>query len=118
MTLAKILSISVPSGVGANAFISMTGMEKLDNQINIAKKKAIEVLNFVLKYLFEAVPNSEKKKSPFLPKAIQFSNFLAFSLISVCQRPNIMRLLEDETLSELLVESIDTLVLFCGEQEF
>ncbi len=31
LTLAKILSVSVPSGVGANAFISMTGMEKLDN---------------------------------------------------------------------------------------
>ena len=34
LTLAKILSISVPSGVGASAFVSMTGMEKLDNLIN------------------------------------------------------------------------------------
>ena len=82
------------------------------------KKKALEVLNFVLKFLFEAVANTEKKKSPYLPKAIQFSSFLAFSLISFCQKPNIVTLLEDETLSELLVEAIDTLVLFSGEQEF
>jgi hypothetical protein len=39
-------------------------------------------------------------------------------VISVCQGPNILSLIEDETLSELLVEAIDTLVLFSGEQEF
>ncbi len=33
------------------------------------KAKGLETLNHILKYIFENVPNSVKKGSPFLPKA-------------------------------------------------
>lgn len=82
------------------------------------KTLALEALNFILHYIFEKVPNSVKKRSPFLGKSIQFCPYLAQSLIAVCQRPDIIPLSQVEVFSELLVESIETLVLYSGEVEF
>jgi hypothetical protein len=36
----------------------------------------------------------------------------------VCQRPDLLKLIEDETFAEVIIEGTDTLVLFSGEQEF
>ena len=76
--MAKILSITVPIGGinGVTQFLTITGVEKLDNLMNKVKVSALEFLNQILRYIFEKVPNSEKKKSPFLPKGIQFSPYL------------------------------------------
>jgi hypothetical protein len=71
-TLAKILSITVHIQDAANpqGFVSTTGLQKLDDLVNKMKSLALEVLNHVLKYIFEKVPNSVKKNSAFLPKSI------------------------------------------------
>lgn len=68
-TLASILVISIAKGVPTN-FISLTGLEKLDNLLNKVKERALVILNYIFKYLFEKVPNNVKIKSPFLPRAI------------------------------------------------
>lgn len=120
-TFAKILSITVPIGKAAgtfNQFISHTGFHKLDDLLNKVKYRTLEVLNQIFKYLFEKVPNSEKIKSPFLQKGIQFSPYLTNSLISFASRGDITDLLAEESIQEIVVESIETLVLFSAEKEF
>jgi hypothetical protein len=104
--------------VPGNGFVSTTGLLKLDDLVNKMKSLALEVLNHVLKYIFEKVPNSVKKKSPFLPKSIQFCPFLAHSLIAVGQRADILTLVENEVFGDLIVEAIETLVYYSGEPEF
>ena len=84
-TLASILVISIIKGVPTN-FISLTGLEKLDNLLIKVKERALVILNYVFKYLFEKVPNNVKIKSPFLPRALQFSPYLSMNLIALCQR--------------------------------
>lgn len=117
-TLASILVINVPLKGVMSAFISLTGLEKLDNLLNKVKERSLVILNYIFRYLFEKVPNSEKKRSPFLPRALQFAPYLSQSLIAVCKRPDLLKLIEDETFAEVLIEGTDTLVLFSGEQEF
>lgn len=117
-TLASILVISLPIKGLVNSFVSVTGLEKLDNLLNKVKERALVVLNHIFKYLFEKVPNNVKRKSPFLPRAIQFAPYLSQNLIGVCQRQDLIRLLDDDNFSELLVEATETLVIFSGEQEF
>jgi hypothetical protein len=86
--------------------------------VNKIKSQALEALNHILHYIFDKVPNSVKKNSAFLAKSIQFCPFLAQSLISICQRPDILQLIQDEIFSDLMVEAIETLVLYSGEMEF
>jgi hypothetical protein len=112
------LVINIPVNGIVNSFISLTGLEKLDNLLNKVKERSLCILNYIFRYLFEKVPNSEKKRSPYLARALQFSPYLSQSLIAVCKRPDLLKLIEDETFSEVLIEGIDTLVLFSGEQEF
>ena len=71
-------------------FFSTTGLQKLDDLVNKMKSIALEVLNEILRNLFEKVPNSVKKNSAFLPKSIQFCPYLAQSLIAIGQRPDIL----------------------------
>lgn len=83
-TLASILVINIPINGVMNSFISITGLEKLDNLLNKLKERSLIVLNYIFRYLFEVVPNSVKKQSPYLPRAIQFAPYLSQSLIAVC----------------------------------
>lgn len=76
-TLASILVINVPIKGVMNAFISLTGLEKLDNLLNKVKERSLVILNYIFRYLFEKVPNSEKKRSPYLPRALQFAPYLS-----------------------------------------
>lgn len=117
-TLASVLVINVPINGVMNAFISLTGMDKLDNLLNKVKERSLVILNYIFRFLFEKVANSEKRRSPFLPRALQFAPYLSQSLISVCKRPDFLKLQEDETFCEVLIEGTDTLTLFSGEQEF
>lgn len=52
-----------------NSFISVTGIEKLDQLLNGIKTKTLECLNLLFTYLFDEVPNQLKKESPFIAKA-------------------------------------------------
>ncbi len=83
-TLASILVINIPINGVMNSFISITGLEKLDNLLNKLKERSLVVLNYIFRYLFEVVPNSVTKQSPYLPRAIQFAPYLSQSLIAVC----------------------------------
>jgi len=57
-TLASILVIKLPlQGVASGGFISLTGLEKLDNLLNKVKERALVILNYIFKYLFEKVSN-------------------------------------------------------------
>lgn len=98
--------------------ISCTGLQKLDNLLNKVKIKALEFLNQIFRYLFEQVKSKVKESSPFLTRAIQFCPFLIASLISVTSRSDIDELILDENYSDIIVEGIETLVLFSGEKEF
>ncbi len=69
-TLASTLVISLPLNGVVNTFISLTGLEKLDNALNKVKERSLVILNYIFKYLFEKVPNSDKLRSPFLPRAL------------------------------------------------
>lgn len=51
-----------------NCFISVTGIEKLDQLLNNIKIKTLECLNSIFKYLFDELPNQIKLQSPFLQK--------------------------------------------------
>ena len=96
----------------------MTGLEKLDNLINKTKFRALEFLNSLLRYLFEKVANTVKEKSPFLQRCIQFCPYLCNSLLAFASLANVELLVLEEHYSELVVEAIDTLVLFSAEREF
>jgi hypothetical protein len=50
------------------SMFSLTGVEKLDNLLNLIKIKALECFNHIYRYLFENVPNKIKAESPFLRK--------------------------------------------------
>ena len=90
----------------------------MDDLVNKMKSLALEVLNEILRNLFEKVPNSVKKNSAFLPKSIQFCPYLAQSLIAIGERSDIQQLIMGEVFGDLLEESIETLVLYSGESEF
>jgi hypothetical protein len=96
----------------------MTGMEKLDNVLNQMKTHALEYLNYILRYIFEKIPNVEKKKSTYLMKCVYFSPYLCRSLISACKMPGIMKACQEEIFGELIIEAIETIAYFCGESEF
>jgi hypothetical protein len=49
---------------------------------------------------------------------MQLTPYLISTLLEISQRPNIEALCEDETFQDIIVEAIDTLVLFTGEKEF
>jgi hypothetical protein len=40
------------------------------------------------------------------------------TLLSISKRPDILALIDNETYQDVIVETIETLVLFIGEQEF
>ena len=101
-----------------HSFISVTGLEKLDNLLNNIKTKALECLNYVYRYMFENVPNQVKSESPFLPKAVQLCPYIISSLLDLSQRPNIDTLMDDESYHNMLVECIETLAMFAAEKEF
>jgi len=120
-TLAKILSIFVPLGDQSQEqshLISLTGLQKLDNLLNKIKYRSLEILNHLFRYLFEKVHNSVKVQSPFLQRAIQFCPFLIKNLLIITGRADIEVLVLDEAYSDVLVEAIETLVLFSAEKEF
>lgn len=122
-TLAKILSISFPVGGQAliplsATLISVTGIARLDNLLNKIKYRCHEYLNYVYRYLFEKVHVSVKVASPFLGKGIQFCPYLINSLLAFSTRPDFDQLVDDETYSDLIIEVVDTLVLFTAEKEF
>lgn len=118
-TLAKILSVSVPMpGVESTGLFSSTGLQKLDNLVNKVKSQALEFLNQIIRYMFEKVTNKIKVTSPFLPRCIQFCPYLVQSLLSITARPDINTIIQDEDYSEIIVEAIETVVLFAGEPEF
>lgn len=118
-TLAKILSLSMPiQGAETTGLFSCTGLQKLDNLVNRVKSQALEFLNQVLRYIFEKVTSKVKVTSPFLPRCIQFCPYLIKSLLSLTARPDIETIVQDEVYSEIIVEAIETVVLFAGEPEF
>jgi hypothetical protein len=121
-TLAKILSLSFPLGAplpdNARLF-SLTGLPKLDNLLNKIKHRAHEYLNLTYRYLFEKVHNSVKEQSPFLVRGQQFCPFLMNSLLTISRGQEFDIITEqDEVFTELVVEAVETLVLFIGEKEF
>ena len=99
-------------------FISVTGIEKLDQLLNKVKIKTLQCLNYMYKYLFEEVPNQTKLESPVTGKALTLGPYYIQTLLSICKRPDILDLINDETYQDLIVETIESLVLFCGEKEF
>lgn len=68
--------------------------------------------------MFEKVANKVKVTSPFLPRCLQFCPYLVQSLLTVTARADVDSLVQDEIVGELVVEAIETVVLFAGEQEF
>ena len=78
-------------------FISVTGIEKLDQLLNQVKIDALGCLNFIFKYLFEEVPNQTKLESPFTAKGLTLCPYFIQTLMSISQRPNILQIIQDET---------------------
>jgi hypothetical protein len=76
-TFISIIGILVQSpSQDMKCFISLTGIEKLDQLLNSVKVKTLECLNSIFTYIFEEVPNNTKKESVFLIKAGQLCPFI------------------------------------------
>lgn len=110
--------ISHPQLQDTQSFISITGIEKLDQLLNQVKIKTLQCLNYLLKYLFEEVPNQTKQESPLTLKALTLCPHFISTLLSVSKRPDILTLAQEETFQDVIVETLETLVLATGEKEF
>lgn len=110
--------VNVQAQGGAHTFISLTGMQKLDHLLNKIKIKSLECMNYIFRYIFDMVSNETKLESPFLSRGLQLCPTLIVSLVDIAQRRNIEELAEDETYSDIIVESLESLCLFVGEKEF
>jgi len=71
------------------SFISITGIEKLDQLINNMKIKTLECLNTIYNYIFEEVPSPVKQQSPFLQKGLQLCPHLIKTLIVIGSRADL-----------------------------
>jgi hypothetical protein len=100
------------------SFISITGIEKLDQLLNNIKIKTLECLNLIFKYLFEEIPNQTKLESPFINKGLNLCPYLIKTLLVIGKRADLDQLIQDQTYQDVLVEAMETLVLFVGEKEF
>jgi hypothetical protein len=71
------------------SFISITGIEKLDQLLNNIKIKTLECLNLIFKYLFEEIPNQTKLESPFINKGLNLCPYLIKTLLVIGKRADL-----------------------------
>jgi hypothetical protein len=57
-------------------------------------------------------------ESPFIQKALTLCPYFISTLLSIAKRPDILEFIHDETYQDIIVETIESLVLFSGEKEF
>lgn len=75
-------------------------------------------MNYIYRYLFENIPQNIKRASPFLPKSLTVCEILVQSLVVIAQRDDLEKMIEESDIADLLVEMVETLVIFITEKEF
>lgn len=93
-----------------SSFVSLSGIEKLDQLLNKIKIKTLECFNSIFRYILDEVPNQTKLESPFLAKGKQLCPYFINTLVYMADRPDLEELLLDEYYHDILTESMEALV--------
>lgn len=66
--IIQVLGLSITDSAEAQSILSMSGFQKLDQQLNLIKTKAMEVLIHILEYVFNSLNADERGVVPFVRK--------------------------------------------------
>lgn len=117
--LTQIVGILVTtSQQNVGCIISISGLEKLDQQLNQIKLRSLQSVNVIFKYIFNEIPSEQKNTSEFPKKGVQIYPFIVSTLLYISQREDLESILQDETYQDLIVEIMETLSMFIHEKEF
>ena len=115
-TLSSILvrvfgiNIQIPNSPNNNSVIQITGLQVLDNVINQLKTKSLECINLMLKKkdnTCEALIKTNEHQ--VINGQMNLVPILIQSLILLGQRSDLEQLLEEDTISNFVVEALENL---------
>ena len=88
--------------------INITGLQILDNQINQLKTRTLECMNYVLKHKDKRCDHEMAKDNHQVIRGIQqLLPIVLQSLIIFGQRSDLQLLIEEETISNFVVEHLE-----------
>ena len=73
--------------------LSLTGIQKLDNQLNLIKSKTFEIITLNLRYVFDTMAKKHFQTVPYTEKVKGLLPFLLNTLYSFATHPEIDALL-------------------------
>ena len=80
--------------------------------------KCFEALNIIVEFVFRMGSDSSRQQSPFMTKSIQILPFVIITARMFACDVNLPQYLQNDELSELIVQIIDFIVACCQEAEF
>lgn len=106
------IAIQIPNSPNNNSVINITGLQVLDNQINLVKTKSLECINFLLKTKDKKIASLiQESQHKVLSNLINLVPLMIQSLIIFGQRTDLQLLLDEETICNFVEEALENLTL-------
>lgn len=116
--LTQIFGILLPHpNQPQETILSLTGLEKLDDNLNDLKHRALKTFNLVLKPILVDFPDL-KQQSPFVVKNFIILKGLVSTLENFGKRDDFMDGIGTEFIQGVVVESLRVLILSANDQIF
>lgn len=98
--------------------MSQSGIEKLDQQLNLIKTKDMECLRLLLEYSLNKVDAEKRSVIPLTHKAKGVAPLLIKTAHAFATSHKLDALLQDECLNEFMVQLLEILALLSDEREY
>lgn len=85
--LSSLLVLYIPlSSQSSRTILSLTGIQRLDNLLNLIKGKVLECLNYIFKYVIDQLITQQKMVCPFMSAAPQILDCCIHTLMDTIGR--------------------------------
>lgn len=100
----ELLGLSlVGAGASAQNLLSLTGIQKLDNQLNLIKSKIFEILTYNLRYAFDMLQKKQQQGVPYLEKIKGVLPFLLHTAHTFATHPAIDELMHNQIVVDFVI---------------
>ncbi len=98
-----MLGLTTNESAEGQSILSISGIQKLDQQLNLIKTKALEIIRRILEYVFNRLSNEQREFVPFIRKMEGVAPLLIKTAYCFATHPELSTLLFEDVATELIV---------------
>lgn len=101
-----------------STMMSLSGIEKLDQQLNLIKTKTFEFIRQILDYSFNKIETEHRSVVPLTHKISGLAPLMIQTAHQFATSPQLDQKLLDDGMSEFIIQLIEILALLSDEREY